>query len=163
MAGCGGGSDAASTHSDVSSQGPTEERPGGERSIEEFGEEAAGTERTAIEGAFTGYLSAVGEGDFRAACSHLAVSVRRSVERLVVKRLRGEDCASILPKLLSGAAAAIARDQAEGKIAKVRVEGDRGFVVFRAPGAELYQMTMVREGGKWKTATLAGSVLVPEL
>ncbi len=43
----------------------------------------------------------------------------------------------------------------------MRVQGDRAFVVFHAPGAKLYQMTMVQEGGNWKTATVAASVLVP--
>ncbi len=43
----------------------------------------------------------------------------------------------------------------------MRVQGDRGFVVYHAPGAKLYQLTMVREGGAWKAATIAGSILVP--
>ena len=45
----------------------------------------------------------------------------------------------------------------------MRDEGDRAFVVFKAPGAKLYQQTMVREGGEWKVATVAASVLVPDL
>jgi hypothetical protein len=43
----------------------------------------------------------------------------------------------------------------------VGVRGDRAFVVFHAPGAKLFQLTMVREGGRWKTTTIAASVLVP--
>ncbi len=57
----------------------------------------------------------------------------------------------------------IARELLEGEVAKVRVEGNRGFVVFKAPGVELYQLTMAREGGEWKAATVAASVLVPDL
>jgi hypothetical protein len=172
IAGCGGGSDTASAPSDALSPktqqsqrqgGRAEESGGGEKSIEEFGEEAAGPERAAIEGAFTGYLDALAEEDPRTACSYLAARVRQSLERLVVERLKGKGCAAILPELLSGSAAVIAREQAQGEIAKVRVEGDRGFVVFHAPGAKLYQMTMVREGGEWKVANLGSSVLVPEL
>lgn len=183
IAGCGGASDtattprvttASSTPSSASSRetqqsqgqgggGHGEESSGGEKSIEEFGEEAAGTERAAIEGAFTGYLEALAEGDFQTACPYLAATVQRSLQQFVVKRLKGKGCAAILPKLLAGSAAAIAREQAEGEITKIRVEGERGFVVFRASGAKLYQMTMVHEGGEWRTATLASSVLVPEL
>jgi hypothetical protein len=58
-------------------------------------------------------------------------------------------------------AVAIAREQANGHVTKVRVEGERAFVVFHAPGAMLYQLTMVRDDGEWKTATVASSVLVP--
>jgi hypothetical protein len=83
---------------------------------------------------------------------------------LVVKRLEEEEgCAAILPRLLSASTPATARQQAEGKITKVSAEGERGFVVFHAPGAKLYRMTMVREAGEWKVATLASFVLVPEL
>jgi len=163
IAGCGGESDTASPktrQSQRQSGGHADQSGGGEESIEGFGGEAAGTERASIEGAFTGYLGALAEGDFQTACSHLATRVQRSLEQLVPK---GKGCTAILPKLLLGSAAAIARQQAEGQIAKIRVEGDRGFVVFRAPGAKLYQMTMMREGGEWKTATLTSSVLVPEL
>jgi hypothetical protein len=159
-AGCSRGSDDTTPHR---RGGVEQQRGGGEKSIEEFGDEAVGSERAAVKGAFTDYLSAISAGDFQAACSHLAANVRKSLEQLVVKRLRGKSCMTILPKLLSGSAAAIAREQAEGEITKVRVEGNRGFIVFHSPGARLYQMTMVREGGEWKTATVTSSVLVPSL
>ena len=70
---------------------------------------------------------------------------------------------AILPALLAPTAAQVARQQADGQVTKVRDEGDRAFVVFKAPGAKLYQQTMVREGGEWKVATVAASVLVPDL
>jgi hypothetical protein len=74
-----------------------------------------------------------------------------------------QGCAAILPKILSPTAPAVARAQAKGEVTKVRVEGGRAFVIFHAPGAKLYQMTMVRENGRWKTATVAAAVLVPDL
>jgi hypothetical protein len=45
----------------------------------------------------------------------------------------------------------------------VRVDGDRAFIVFHAPGAKAYQMSLVREGGEWKVTTVVASVLVPLL
>jgi hypothetical protein len=158
-AGCGG----SDTSSATAPPSTAEEHKGGEASIEEFGSEASGVEREAIEGAFSGYLKAVGAKDYPTACSHLSAAVQSSLEQLVVKQLKGKGCAAILPKLLSPTAPQTAREQAKGQIAKVRAQGDRGFVVFRAPGAKLYQQTMVREGGEWKVATVAASVLVPEL
>ena len=145
--------------------GGEEQEParGGEASIEDFGAEAAGAERAAILGSFEGYLNAIAGEEHAAACSHLAANVQRSLELLAPKRLKGKGCAAILPRLLAPTAAAIAREQAAGRITKVRVEGDRAFVVFHAPGAVLYQMTMAREGGGWKATTVAASVLVPEL
>jgi hypothetical protein len=57
----------------------------------------------------------------------------------------------------------VARQQADGQITKVRVQGNRAFVVFRAPGAKLYVTGLVEEGGGWKATTVIPSVLVPEL
>lgn len=134
---------------------------GGEKSIEAFGSEAEGSGRSAVLGVFTGYLKGIAAKDYATACSHLAVTVQRSLEQLVTPALRRKGCPAILPKLLSPTAAPIARQQAAGRITKVRVQGDRAFVVFHAPGAKLYMLTMTREGGEWKAALVAASVLVP--
>jgi len=161
LAGCGGGGGSSSA---TTAKAPgTEPQQGGEASIEGFGSEASGAEREAILASFEGYLNAIAQRDYPTACSHLSANVQSSLEQLVVKSLKGKGCAAILPKLLSPSAPETARQQAEGKVAKVRFEGERGFVVFHAPGAKLYQQTMQREGGEWKVASVAASVLVPEL
>lgn len=43
----------------------------------------------------------------------------------------------------------------------MRVKGDRAFVLYHAPGARLYAMTMMREGGAWKATMIAGTVPIP--
>jgi hypothetical protein len=169
LAGCGGGS--ASTTPDQAShssaapaakQGRRGEAKGGEASIEEFGQEATGPERKAMLAAFEGYLNALGDKDYAGACAHLSQLVHESLAQLAGKGST-KGCASLLAALLSPSAAGIARVQAEGQVSGVRVGGERGFVLFHAPGARLYQQTMVREGGRWKAATVSASVLVPEL
>jgi hypothetical protein len=178
VGGCGGGggsggaapaSTGASTAqppaaSEGSAQGGAGARSGyegGEKSIERFGSEAGGSERDAVLAAFGGYLEAVAARDYATACSHLAASVRQGMAQFAPPKLRRRGCAAILPQLLSPSASAIAGRQANGKVTRVRVEGERGFVVFHAPGAKLYQMPIVREGGAWKAGLLAASVLVP--
>jgi len=166
MGGCGGGDDTVAPTSGEDQRqagGLTDESGGGEKSIEEFGREATGSERTSIKNAFTGYLEALADEDYQTACFYLASGVQQSLRQIIVKRLKDDGCARILPRVLSPSAPAFAREQAEGEIAKIRAEDDRGFVVFRAPGAKLHQMTMVSEGGDWKVANLGSSVLVPEL
>lgn len=153
--GCGAGS------SSVESGQPQPHGEGGEKSIEGFGAEAGGPERVALLGAFHGYLEAIASGDGASACSRLAARVRHSLEQLVGGRVRRGGCAAILPRLLTPAAAAAGRQQAEGKVTRVRAKDGRAFVVFHAPGAKLYQLTLVREGGRWKAATATASVLVP--
>lgn len=134
--------------------------PGGEASIEGFGAEAAGSEREAILASFDAYLSALAAKDYPAACLRLATDVRRSLRQLVGKE---EGCAATLPALLAPTAAAVAREQANGEVTGARVDGDRAFVIFRAPGAELYQLPMMREVGSWKAVVVASAILVPEL
>jgi hypothetical protein len=68
-----------------------------------------------------------------------------------------------LEALLSPEAAEIAKGQAEGEVTKIRVKGDTAFVVFHAPGARLYQLTLAREEGEWKATSLSASVLAPSL
>lgn len=169
LAGCGGGGSPASENggaprasSQSGANSTDKEQKGGEASIEEFGSEATGSEREAILAVFTGYLEALAEKSYASACSDLSLAVHESLLQLAAKGSKA-DCAELLPALLSPTAGSVARRQAEGTVTKVRVKDDRGFVVFEAPGAELYQQTMVREGGEWKTATVAASVLVPEL
>ncbi|HMJ73817.1 MAG TPA: hypothetical protein VK471_10690 [Solirubrobacterales bacterium] len=139
----------------------SEARKGGEASIEEFGAEATGSEKEAILSAFEGYLNALAEEDYRTACSYLSATVQGSLSRLTSESPRAMGCTAILPKLLAPTVAALASALASGQVTKVRVEGGRAFVVFHAPGAELYQQTMVREGEEWKAVTVASSVLVP--
>jgi len=133
----------------------------GEESIEGFGAEASGSQRQAILAAEQGYLRAVSASDFKRSCALLGSRAHESLQQLVPKRFKDEDCAAILPKLLSPQAPATAKGQAGGEVAKVRVEGERAFVLFHAPGAKFYVFTMVREGGGWKAGEVGPSVLVP--
>lgn len=156
--GCGGGGGTSTSTAPTTRSAAA---VNGEKSIEEFGSEAEGSARAALLTAFTGYLDAIAARDYAAACPHLAATVRSSLEQFAPPRLRAKGCAAILPKLLASTAPAIARQQAAGRIVKVRIEGDRAFVVFHAPGAKLNQMPMAREGGDWKVGLAAASILVP--
>jgi hypothetical protein len=158
-AGCGGGSDAGSSTATAGQpQGNN-----GEKSIEGFGQESAGRGRAAILAAFHGYFEALADGRYEAACARLAAVVKRSLSQIAGRGSPTASCATTLPKLLAPGAARSARQQANGAVRKVRVQGGKAFVVYHAPGAKLYQMYLLREGGGWKATTLTGSTLVPSL
>jgi Putative lumazine-binding len=166
LGGCGGGDSSESQAQGSSEQGTAKSAPAeanAEASIEGFGSEAEGSEREEVEGAFHGYLGALAEGDEEGACAYLAASVQRSLSRLAAKAKKEVSCPQLLEALLSPQAAQIAEGQAEGEITKVRVKGDTAFVVFHAPGARLYQLTLAREEGEWKATSLSASVLAPSL
>jgi hypothetical protein len=155
VGGCGGGSSPAASTTSTSASAS------GEKSIEEFGREAQGPDREALIGAFHAYLGGIVARDYSTACSYLAASVRRSLQQFASARSEHRRCASLLSALLAPSAATVARQQDEGRITKVRLKGDRAFIVFHSPGAKLYMLTLAREGGGWKTTTVGASVLVP--
>jgi hypothetical protein len=153
----------SSEDSTVTGREASRSHPEGEKSIEEFGAEASGSQRKAILAAEQAYLKALSASDFERSCALLANQVHESLQQFAARAGEGDGCTAILPKLLSSAAPGTARSQAGGEVSKVRLEGDRAFVIFRAPGAKLYVFTMVREGGEWKASEVAASILVPAL
>lgn len=167
-AGCGSDESQPSESSSPPSERPAKEQTpshhyeGGEKSIERFGAEAQGSSRGKILATFHNYLNAIAAEDFGEACTYLTKMVRQSMTQLAGQG-RQASCSQLLSKLLAPSAPAISRQQVAGEIKKVRVEGDQAFVVFHAPGAKLFQMTLSREGGRWKVTTVVTSVLVPEL
>lgn len=153
----GGGGAAAERNSDSK---PESHFEGGEEDVEEFGTEAEGAAKDAAFAAEQRYLSAVAGRDYAEACALLSKSLTGSLEAMV-KPGRRLACGQILGRLLSPTASRVSAQQAEGEVFKVRVEGDRAIVVFRAPGARLWALPLSREGGAWKVTTLGASILAP--
>ena len=112
-------------------------------------------------GAFHDYLGAIAAKDYPGACSYLAARVTESLATARRQSQENVSCPQLLEALLSPQAGQIAKGQAEGKVLKLRVKGDTAFVVFHAPGARLYELTLAREGGEWKVTSLSASVLAP--
>jgi hypothetical protein len=157
----GGGGTAAERDSDSKPGSKSESHfEGGEEDVEEFGTEAEGAAKDAAFAAEQRYLSAVAGRDYAEACTLLSKSLTGSLEAMV-KPGRKLACGQILGRLLSPTASRVSAQQAEGEVFKVRVEGDRAIVVFRAPGARLWALPLSREGGAWKVTTLGASILAP--
>jgi len=159
--GGGGGGQGGSSSIETNATQAPQRFQGGEASIERFGSEASGADRAALLSAFRGYLGALAGGDFRDVCARLSERVQTSLRQLAGHGSGGSSCTAALPKLLAPTAARTARAERAGRIEKVRVEGDTAFIVFHAPGARLYMLTMKREGGEWKATTVSASVLAP--
>lgn len=152
------GSSDSETQATASQEKP---RHGEDGSLQSFGQEARGEDKEAILAGEQGYLSALGERDFKAACSHLPKQTVDSLTQVAPSALRANGCPAILPKLLVPAAISDAAKQAEGKVTAVRVEGGQAFVLYRAPGARLWAFSLVREDAEWRVTTVTGTVVVP--
>ena len=156
LPGCGGGDESSASTATTT----TEQRTGGERSIEGFGSEAQGAEKEEMLGSYRSYLGAIGKKDYQSACELLAQRVRDALAKLAKGKA---SCEEVMGGILAPTAAPLSRAQAKGEVTRVRVEGENGFVVFKAPGAKLYQLTLFSEGGEWKAGSGTAAVLVPDL
>jgi hypothetical protein len=130
--------------------------------IEEFGSEAKGAERQAMIDAYRAYLRALAAKDFSAACADLSTPFRKLFSRFssAAHGGSGGGCVGAMKRVAENTRTESGK-KADGTVKKVRVEDDHGYVIFHAPGADLYQMRVAREAGEWKAGALAAPVLVP--
>jgi hypothetical protein len=160
LLGCGGSEDEPRS-AGATGQSASRFKPGAEASIEDFGSEAGGSTRRELLGSFHAYMGALADGHYRQACAGLSRTVIASLRQYRPEDGARAGCSVLLPALLAPAAAEMARRQNEGEVTRVRVGGGRAFVIYEAPGAELYDLALQREGSSWKSTTLLGNILVP--
>jgi hypothetical protein len=133
--------------------------PGGDNSIQSFGEEAAAAEVDAATTALAGYLQARAENDWAGQCAHLAKATVAPLEQLISRSPQsgGNGCAAVLSKLMAGTPASARANTLTNGIASLRLEGARGFELYHGADGIDYFVPMVKEGGKWKVGALAPS------
>jgi hypothetical protein len=132
---------------------------GGDNSVQEFGGEADPAEFEEAATALHNFLDARANGNWAAACDYLAAEVVEPLRKLAerVKRLEETGCAGILERLTNPAAKEdLLAEAAKADVGSVRVEGDRAFAIYRAIDGAVIAITMTREGGAWKVASLTG-------
>ncbi len=135
---------------------------GGDNSIQEFGEEAEGSEFEAVAAVLHEFLDARAEENWAAACTHVSEAIAESLEAIAAQAKQGEDrsCATILGKLVNPAAKQQIKDEAEqADVRSLRSEDDHAFVIYTGAEGTVLAMPMVNEGGTWKVSSLAGSPL----
>ncbi len=133
--------------------------PGGDNSIQNFGEEPDESELDEANTALSEFMEARAKGDWAGMCGALAKAATAPLEELASRapQLKGKDCAAILQTLLSRAPASSRANTMTGGIASVRVEGERGFALYHGPKGVDYFIPMVKEDGEWKVGSMAPS------
>lgn len=134
---------------------------GGDNSVQEFGEEAAASERADAATAVHNFLDARAEGEWEAACSYLARSVTHSIEGLGAGAGEGGiSCAEGLEKLTNPAAKGVLLAEArQADVGSLRVEGDSAFVLYAGLDDVPQAIPVTREDDGWKVASLTGTPL----
>jgi hypothetical protein len=132
--------------------------PGGDNSIQTYGEEAESSEEEEITTAMASFLRAMAARDYPAICEGLSEANRGQLEQLAkLKKEIGTDCPSILKSLLVGPTDE-AKKAAEGTVYQVRVEGDNAFVMFTPLGGTASYFVMKHDPDGWKSTTLSPGV-----
>jgi hypothetical protein len=132
---------------------------GGDNSVQEFGQEAGGSEFEAAATALHNFLDARAQGNWDAACQYLAKQVTESFEKLAsqAKSIDETSCGAILENLVNPAAKqTMVEEAAKADIGSMRTEGDQAFLIYTAGDKTFFSMPMTDEGGSWKVASLSG-------
>jgi hypothetical protein len=135
---------------------------GGDNSIQTYGTESQSSEREEAALIAQAFLRAEAAGRWGEACSYLDAKVREGLEALA-RKAKGkgiEGCAGAMAALLAKVPEGALQKAAEIQVLSFRVEGDRGFVVYRDGTGKPYNLPLDREGGEWKVGALAGVGLV---
>jgi hypothetical protein len=135
--------------------------PGGDNSIQNYGEEADEGEREAAEAAIVGYLDARARSDWAKSCGYLAAMTREPLEKLAESssKLKGEGCGAIVGALSGSMPKSALANPVEEGISSVRSQGQRGFALFHGPNGAKFVISLAREDGEWKVASLVPSEL----
>jgi hypothetical protein len=133
--------------------------PGGDNSIQSFGEEADAAEVDAVSAVLAGYLRARAKDDWPGQCDYLALATLAPLEALASgsSQFKGKGCAAILKALTSGAPGSTRANTLTGGVASLRFKGDRGFALYHGAQGIDYFMLMTKEDGEWKAGALAPS------
>lgn len=130
---------------------------GGDNSVQEFGSEGSDADLQAAATALHGFLDARAERNWAAACGYLAGSARQSLSQALPGAENAATCAAGMAALSGKVPTATLREAAQADVGALRTEGDRSFLIYRAPPeGTIYAMPMSRQGDNWKVAALSG-------
>ena len=159
-----GGADAGKTDdatpSDRDSGGDVEQfvTPGGDNSVQEFGDEADETELEEAAAALHAFLDARAEGDWETTCAYLSANVLDSLARFATqaKQLRDKECPELLAAVSGPATEDARREAAIADVGAMRIEGDRAYVLYHGAAKTDYAIPMAKEEDGWTVDSLGG-------
>lgn len=135
--------------------------PGGDNSIQEFGEESDESELEEAAAALHGFYVARAEEKWAEACTYLSTSTVQQFETLASRsdQLKGKSCAGILEGFTPALPASVRRETTLVDAGSLRHEGEQAFLIYSGEGGSVFAIPMDQEDGQWKVAALAGTPL----
>lgn len=134
--------------------------PGGDNSIQEFGEEAGASERAAATKTITTFYKASGNQEWAVICGLISSKNKAQLQLFSEKvpKLKGKGCTEVLalvtPKNQPRPAETI-----KGGVISLRVEDDISFALYHGVDGKNYAFPLKEEEGEWKLTGLAPTPL----
>jgi hypothetical protein len=129
---------------------------GGDNSIQDFGEESSEGELEEAAVALHEFLVARAEEDWRTACARVSKIVAQQLEQLGSRSQSGnKSCPAALAALTPPLPPAVQRETTIVDAGSLRVEGERGFLIYRGAEQTIYAINMAHEDERWKVGGLA--------
>ena len=134
---------------------------GADNSIQEFGEEQGGEEKSAVEEAMFAFFRAMANGDHKAICAGLTSANVEQLETFLKLKDKQGNCETVLEEILTTQTSE-ARKALNGTVYQVREEDGNAFVLFVPQGGVASYFVMKNEDGAWKaTSVTTGTPLNP--
>ncbi len=106
--------------------------------------------------ALHGFLDARAERNWAAACGYLSQGATQGFGSAVTGSA-GSSCAATLAALTGKVPTSTLREAAVADVGSLRVKGGQAFLIYSgAPKDTVYAISVSREGGAWKVASLSG-------
>jgi hypothetical protein len=131
----------------------------GDNSIQESGQEGSQAQAEDAAAVLHAYLDARVAHDWDEACFYVAASLSATIELFAERYAKDkgiEGCPETLEAFASGSGQQALLETAKVNVGALRIDGDRGFLLYHGAGGAPYAMPMVREGGAWKVGSLDG-------
>lgn len=134
---------------------------GGDNSIQSYGVESGGSERAEAAAVLSSYLGALLAGEWSRACSELVAETKQALEQLAGQAERKKvDCPTAVAALISEVPRGPLRTLGEIHVLSMRVQGDRGFLIYEDGSGKPSESAMLREDGRWKVRALIAKELL---
>jgi hypothetical protein len=121
----------------------------------DFGEESVGAELEEAADVVHAFLLARGREDWQATCAQLSAAMLSKIEHLATSStdLKDPSCPFFLEAFLSLSE----RERQESTVdaRSLRQQGAKGVLIYYGAGEVVYAMSMSKDGGKWKLASLS--------
>jgi hypothetical protein len=132
--------------------------PGGDNSVQEFGEEAGESEFEEAAAALHTFLDARAEGDWETTCEYLSSNVLESLGRFAAqaKQLSGKGCPELLGSVSGPATEDARKEAAIADVGAMRIEGERAYLLYRGAAKTNYAIPMAKEDDGWKVDAMGG-------